>query len=790
MNTIDDYTQQELDGIEDSCKRDIGVNFKDEPFDLDDMLKSDCKLSTKSLYALNELIKKLPNGEIRPQQIIMINKMSDIIETHNDGLIQAGTGVGKSISYLLPAIIYGKKFFVSTATKQLTSQLTEKDLPLLKKYLFPNLEFAGLQSFSNYICPRKIYEFEKDYKDNPKLFIGREDEVNTMNILKQKYVDYSIGMTKPEEFTIEGLTCNCDGFTCSGSSCVMGCKFSGKDECPVNKLVNQVRKSNVVITNHAYISQLVKKASRDEKKTLGILKDRFLWVCDESHELESYLERALSTSLSMSGLYANLTRLDKYYNSSNIEDTFEEKMSNYFEKMEELEVTEEFMYSNSREIYTDIQCVENIVRGLYRLLDKFKELSRETLDAENSNSKYKKNQIELPIMFDENEINQLDTYFNDLKSIKVRLSTLEDFKIRFIPTILNIITDLEDSLLTFNRAYTTPEDYVLYLNYINYNKNENKISKNVFEYDFGDSTQSNNTPREDLSIFATFLNTGEALQAGLGYLDKEKSNIETVNNTKINMVGVSATICIEGQFREAADKLGMLKLKDIHCLCEDVGTVFDYQKQGLMYVPQNIPSVKSNREGHFDYFKMMVTQLVDISNGGALILCTTNEETRKTYLHLQQELGNKYTILSADDKRFRNRNKLVEAFREDKDSILVGTRGFFQGLDIQGDSLRLLCLNKLPFGNPSIVSARKDEIATAKGYNAFRVNAVVPTTMLLLQAIGRLIRHTSDRGVVAIFDDRLYNNTFWLSPLTKSLPPFKRTNDLNEIKEFLNKDVE
>lgn len=788
MNTLDNYTQLELDGIEDSCIRDIRIHFKDEPFDLDDILKSDCKLSTKSLYALNELIKKIPNGEMRPQQVIMINKMSDIIETNNNGLIQAGTGVGKSISYLLPAIIYGQKFFVSTATKQLTSQLTEKDLPLLKKYLFPNLEFAGLQSFSNYICPRKIYEFEEEYKKNKSLFIGREDEISTMEILKQKYINYSVGMAKPEEFTIEGLTCNCDGFTCSGSACTNNCKFVGKSECPVYKLVSQIRKSDVVVTNHAYISQLIKKASIDENKTLGILKDRLLWVCDESHELESYLERALSSSLSMSSLYSNLVKLNKYRESENIREEFTEKESKYFDRMEELEVSEEYMYNTAEEIYTDIFSVESIVRELYKLLDKFKEMSRETLDAENSNSKYKKNQIELAIKFNEEDINNLDKHYKMLYDIKVRLNTLDEFKIRFIPTILNIITNLGESLLTFNRAYITPEDYVLYLNYINFNKDENKISKNVFDTDFGDSVQSNtNMPKDDLSIFATFLNTGDALQAGLGYLDLEKSNLEVVNKNKINIIGVSATVCIEGQFREAADKLGMLKLKDIHCLCEDVGTVFDYQKQGLMYIPQGIPSVKTNRDGHFDYFKSVVTQLVDISNGGALILCTTNEETRKTYLHLQNELGHKYNILSADDKRFRNKNKLVEAFREDKDSVLVGTRGFFQGLDIQGDSLRLLCLNKLPFNNPSIVSTRKDEIATAKGYNAFRVNAVVPTTMLLLQAIGRLIRHTSDKGVVAIFDDRLYNNTFWLSPLVNSLPPFRRTNDLQDVKEFLEK---
>lgn len=88
-----------------------------------------------------------------------------------------------------------------------------------------------------------------------------------------------------------------------------------------------------------------------------------------------------------------------------------------------------------------------------------------------------------------------------------------------------------------------------------------------------------------------------------------------------------------------------------------------------------------------------------------------------------------------------------------------------------------------------MVSARKDKIAEEKGLNSFRVNAIVPTTMMLLQAVGRLIRHTSDKGVVAIFDNRLYNNLYWLQPVVNSLPPFKRTTDLQEVNKFLNNDV-
>ena len=202
---------EELNKILEQYKTDLTTHNLDEESQLEEVLKSSCSLSTKSIFALKVLIKKIPNGELRPQQLELIHRMSNVIETEDDGLLQAGTGVGKSISYLIPAIISGKKCFVTTSTKQLTSQLTDKDLPLLKEYLFPDLQYSGLQSLSNYICIKKYLDMFEEIQENPGLYEKtRPDDLKSVMIIKPYYEKYLLGNIKPVDFTLESTGCECE----------------------------------------------------------------------------------------------------------------------------------------------------------------------------------------------------------------------------------------------------------------------------------------------------------------------------------------------------------------------------------------------------------------------------------------------------------------------------------------------------------------------------------------------------------------------------------------------------
>lgn len=686
-NNLDEFAIQELKEIEDLYNEDLELHLlNEEDTNLEDMLSSECNLTTKSIFALKKLIKQLPNGEIRPHQLILIARISKSIESKDDSLMQAGTGVGKSISYLIPAIISGRKCFVSTSTKQLTSQLTEKDLPLLKKYLFPNLEFSGLQSLTNYICPKRLTDLMEEAELDENLFKNtRGDDYKAIKEVIPKYQEYLKSNMNPEEFTIESLGCNCESFQCAGSSCVRGCKFKGKPYCPVNRIVNQVLKSDVVVTNHAYVSRMLVTTSKNKEKELGILKGRNLWICDEAHDLEGYAERAFSTELHAGTLkFVYLPKLERYVTSNVMEDTFRNRYIEYDKilKSQNVELDDDMRYWDASELTTDVRAVGLIIGNILRMLDKYKFEADLKLDSLNEGkTKFLIESDEDFLTFRDDDIEEMKRLIDRLNAIKAKLETISitGIEVKYVPTFKNIVSELAESLITLYNAHSNSNAYVTYYN----------IAKPRNDYD------------DPFKISATYLQTGDAIQAGLGYLDIDKSDLNTVNSTKINMIGVSATLCVDGSFRDTADKLGMTKLKDIHCTCEDVGTVFDYQKQGLMYIPVGIPDVKNNRKEHFEYFKSSIKKLIEISDGGALVLCTTKDETQRTAAFLDYEFKGRFRVLSAEDKeKWKSKNDLVKAFREDENSILVGTRGFFQGLDVQGDSLRLLCLNKLPFGSP------------------------------------------------------------------------------------------
>lgn len=765
---LDFETASKINEILTKYNSDLEEHNIDYDTELQDVLKSHCSLTTKSIFALEKLIEKLPNGEIRPQQVEMLSHLSEVIEDKQDGLLQAGTGVGKSIAYLIPAIISGRKIIVSTSTKQLTAQLTEKDLPILKKYLFPDLKFTGLQSLSNYICFRRYNDILEELEKDEVIFEkSRPDDLKALKEIKPLLEEYNAGNLSLEDFTLDTLKNNCDNFLCAGSSCVRACKFEGKELCPVYRIVKKVLASDVVVTNHAYISNMLVLASKDTEKKLGILKGRNLWICDEAHDLEGYLERAFSANLNLGILkHIYLPKLTRYTESNIIDKSFNQNYKKYETSLQQNypNIAADERYYNAEEIHNDVVVIGQIVGGLINMLEKYKFEAEDLLEYQNQDLSYKRESLEEEFEFKEDDIADIKQYILMLEIIKTKFETLAGVEIKNIPTTTNILNEILDVIKKFYAAYLDNNSYVSYYNYM--------------------CSEGKEEPQFTMSV--TYLKSGDALQSSLGYLDLDKSDLLLVNSYKINMVGVSATLCIDGGFRDIGDKLGMLKLKDIHCYCTDVGTVFDYRKQGLMYVPKGIPDVKRNRNEHFDFFKAQVKQLIEASKGGALILCTTKKETSDTYKYLSYEFDGIYNILSAEDTKWKNKNELVKAFREDTNSVLVGTRGFFQGLDVQGESLRLLCLNKLPFETPGVVSNRKSEIAKAKGLDPFRTTAVVPTTMMLLQAIGRLIRHTSDRGVVAIFDDRLYKGVRWMAPVLRSLPPFDRADEIKDVEDFYN----
>ncbi len=241
----------------------------------------------------------------------------------------------------------------------------------------------------------------------------------------------------------------------------------------------------------------------------------------------------------------------------------------------------------------------------------------------------------------------------------------------------------------------------------------------------------------------------------------------------------SATLAVKQNFSHYQAEMGLLEARTA---CWD--SPFDYQQQALLYVPQNLP--EPNTEGYTDAVVQAALPMIEASKGRAFLLFTSLRAMQRAYEILQAEFDRKnlsYPLLIQGEG---SRNELLSRFREHGNAVLLGSQSFWEGVDVRGEALSLVIIDKLPFAPPDdpVLSARIAEM-NKQGRNAFMEYQLPRTIINLKQGAGRLIRDEADRGVLMICDPRLiskhYGKRIW-----QSLPPFKRTRDEAEAVAFFN----
>jgi ATP-dependent DNA helicase DinG len=239
----------------------------------------------------------------------------------------------------------------------------------------------------------------------------------------------------------------------------------------------------------------------------------------------------------------------------------------------------------------------------------------------------------------------------------------------------------------------------------------------------------------------------------------------------------SATLAVKQNFSHYQNEMG---LTEARTACWD--SPFNYQEQALLYVPQNLP--EPNTEGYTDAVVQAALPLIEASRGRAFLLFTSLRAMQRAYEILQAEFdckNLKYPLLIQGEG---SRNELLTRFREHGNAVLLGSQSFWEGVDVRGEALSLVIIDKLPFAPPDdpVLAARIAEL-NKQGRNAFMEFQLPRTIINLKQGAGRLIRDETDRGVLMICDPRLiskhYGKRIW-----QSLPPFKRTRDEAEAVAF------
>ncbi|SIO60216.1 ATP-dependent DNA helicase [Paraburkholderia phenazinium] len=239
----------------------------------------------------------------------------------------------------------------------------------------------------------------------------------------------------------------------------------------------------------------------------------------------------------------------------------------------------------------------------------------------------------------------------------------------------------------------------------------------------------------------------------------------------------SATLSVRGDFTHYAAQMGLNARRSM-----TLPSPFDYPTQGLLYVPRNLPQPSSPM--FTDAVFEAALPAIEASGGGVFMLCTTLRAVDKIATKLRDTIekrGWNYPLLVQGDA---SRTELLDRFRSYGNAILVGSQSFWEGVDVRGDALSLVVIDKLPFAPPDdpVLAARLDAL-TKKGLSPFAVHQLPQAVITLKQGAGRLIRAETDRGVLMICDTRLvdkpYGRRIW-----QSLPPFKRTREIDVVREF------
>jgi ATP-dependent DNA helicase DinG len=239
----------------------------------------------------------------------------------------------------------------------------------------------------------------------------------------------------------------------------------------------------------------------------------------------------------------------------------------------------------------------------------------------------------------------------------------------------------------------------------------------------------------------------------------------------------SATLAVKSDFNHYASQMGLWDE-----LAQTWPSPFDYDRQGLLYVPENLP--QPNSLNYTDAVVDAVLPMIEAAGGRAFLLCTTIRAVNRSAERLREEFGRRKLPFPLLVQGEAGRTELLDRFRAAGNAVLIGSQSFWEGVDVRGDALSLVIIDKLPFSPPDDpVLAARIEALERKGLNGFMHHQLPEAIINLKQGAGRLIRDETDRGVLMICDPRLiskpYGRRIW-----QSLPPFRRTRDAAVAKAF------
>ena len=648
------------------------------------------------------LSKTHPAYEFRRGQLQMAQAVEEALEEKRHLIVEAGTGTGKTLAYLLPVIRSGKRVIISTGTKNLQEQLFFKDVPALERALFPDgdrkLSVCYMKGRNNYLCRKKLY----DLTDQPVLSGLEEIEHYRAIAAWEKTTqtgDRAELAELPEASALwHKLDARAD--TCLGQKC------KDYDRCFITEMRRRGAESDIIIVNHhLFFADLAIKLEAEGAPDAGVLPECGAVIFDEAHELEDIAGNYFGISVS------NL------------------RMDELTRDVEQL-LQKEKLYTP--QMSGAIQSVRERSQLFFSLLPanegRFAFDSRREFLVENGDEFLALNQSLYRLGA---ELEQLPQKPEEVFTLMRRAQQLQ--------VQLTFVMENEDPNTVFwieRRGFRGPGG------------SRRKAS-----------AEAPAGGRTNVFLQATPIEVGQILRECLW------SKLET-------SVLTSATLAVGGGFGYIRQRLGLDHARELV-----VASHFDYESQAILYVPPNLPDPRTPQFA--GEATDVIRRLLEITRGRAFVLFTSYAQMNEIYDRLLGQLD--FPMLKQGDAP---KSALLEEFRLTPHAVLFGTSSFWQGVDVQGEQLSCVIIDRLPFAVPSdpVVAARVKAI-DAGGGNAFFEYQVPSAVITLKQGFGRLIRSLHDRGLLALLDNRILKKQYG-RVFVESLPPYSRTTDLKKVEEF------
>jgi len=624
------------------------------------------------------LARSHPAFEFRPGQLVMAKAVAAALEDRRHLLLEAGTGTGKTLAYLVPALRSGRRVLVSTGTKNLQEQLVFKDIPLLERTLGHALNVVCMKGRNNYACRQKIADLELQ----PTLLDSEG--------LEQYRGIRSWAETSPDgdraelAFLAEDAVLwehlNARRETCTGQKCA---RF---EDCFLTRLHQRALAADLVVVNHhLFFADLTLK----QRDLPGVLPPYEAVIFDEAHELEA-----------IAGQYFGVAASS--YQVEDLARDVDALLHLHALWTPELAARTTAARDFTLQLLAAVAASGGPRDGRHALLERDQ--------------------------FLEDNLELYDHALGSVVGLRAALDGIPE-KPEPVHAVGRRVDELRIRLAYLLESHDRGVVYWC-----------ERRGRGIF-------------------LQATPIAVDALLRDHL---------FEAVDA----VILTSATLAVDGDFSYLRQRLGVDSAREAV-----VASPFDYQRQALLYLPTGMPDPRSPEFGAAA--ADTIEALVRLSQGRAFVLCTSHEQMRG--LHRRLESRWPYPSLLQGTAP---RHVLLERFRTTPHAVLFATSSFWQGVDVQGEQLSCVIIDKLPFASPGdpVVAARIHALNEA-GRNAFFEFQVPEAVLALKQGFGRLIRSASDRGVLALLDNRILRQRYG-KVFLESLPPYRRTSDMEDVREF------